>query len=336
MQIEKYKDFTVYKNNEKNIFIHIDIDSDDFCKKILMCFLDESKLLNYISNKTDIKFSGTKKDFVKLHKKINDFFDEENLKIDEDDLKKELENYIDWEKYDKKELLTLRRDKVGKIGEYIFHNILIDYFDSLCIVPKLNLTTNRNMSIYGIDVIFYNPSNNTLMFGESKVSKSLDNGISLVNDSLKNYEHQIFEEYRAILSSDVINISNLPKELKKYIDTCIDYIISLTMRLKSSYVENEFYSMCKIICYFLKCDKVSEREINIIISKIISCIDYLYFSDSKCKKILKEIGIYDYDIDKIIDVIGEDTEDITEIIQLLKDSKFHNLSYISQYIINRL
>lgn len=230
----------------------------------------------------------------------------------------------------------MRRDKVGKIGEYIFHNILIDYFDSLCIVPKLNLTTNRNMSIYGIDVIFYNPSNNTLMFGESKVSKSLDNGISLVNDSLKNYEHQIFEEYRAILSSDVINISNLPKELKKYIDTCIDYIISLTMRLKSSYVENEFYSMCKIICYFLKCDKVSEREINIIISKIISCIDYLYFSDSKCKKILKEIGIYDYDIDKIIDVIDEDTEDITEIIQLLKDSKFHNLSYISQYIINRL
>lgn len=223
LQIEKYKDFTVYKNNEKNIFIHIDIDSDDFCKKILMCFLDESKLLNYISNKTDIKFSGTKKDFVKLHKKINDFFDEENLKIDEDDLKKELENYIDWEKYDKKELLTLRRDKVGKIGEYIFHNILIDYFDSLCIVPKLNLTTNRNMSIYGIDVIFYNPSNNTLMFGESKVSKSLDNGISLVNDSLKNYEHQIFEEYRAILSSDVINISNLPKELKKYIDTCIDF-----------------------------------------------------------------------------------------------------------------
>ena len=82
--------------------------------------------------------------------------------------------------------------------------------------------------------------------------------------------------------------------------------------------------------------EVSEREINIIISKIISCIDYLYFSDSKCKKILKEIGIYDYDIDKIIDVIGEDTEDITEIIQLLKDSKFHNLSYISQYIINRL
>ncbi|MBD9114773.1 DUF1837 domain-containing protein [bacterium] len=223
MQLEKYKDFTVYKNDEKNIFIHIDISSDDFCKKLLMYFLNETKLLNYISNKTNIKFSGTKKDFVKLHKKINDFFDEENLEIDEHDLKKELENYIDWEEYSKDELLTLRRDKVGKIGEYIFHNILVDYFNSLCVIPKLNLVTNRNMSIYGIDVIFYNPTDNTLMFGESKVSKSLENGINLVNDSLKNYQHQIFEEYRAILSSDVINISNLPKELEKYIDTCIDF-----------------------------------------------------------------------------------------------------------------
>lgn len=153
-------------------------------------------------------------------------------------------------------------------------------------------------------------------------------------------------EYIRKLESSIINylinknrlkLKTIINKIKKYYkNTSIDYIISLTMRLKSSYVENEFYSMCKIICYFLKCDKVSEKEINIIISKIISCIDYLYFSDSKCKKILKEIGIYDYDIDKIIDVIGEDTEDITEIIQLLKDSKFNNLSYISQYIINRL
>ena len=124
--------------------------------------------------------------------------------------------------------------------------------------------------------------------------------------------------------------------IRYYENMSIDYIISSTMRLKSSYVENEFYSMCKIICYFLRCDKVSEKEINIIVSKIISCIDYLYFSDSKCKKILKEIGIYDYDIEKIVEVIGEDKEDITEIIQLLKESQFNNLSYISKYIINRL
>ena len=223
MKIKKFNNFTLYMDGEKNIFIHIDINSTDFYKNLFNYFFHEDKILNYISNKTNIKFSSTQEDFVKLCKKINDFIDEENMSIDLVDFENELKNYIDWENYSKEELLTLRRDKVGKVGEYIFHNILVDYFNSLCIIPKLNLTTNRNMSIYGIDVIFYNPNDNTLMFGESKVSISLENGIKLVNDSLKNYEHQIFEEYRAILSNDIIPMQNLPQNLKKYINKCIDF-----------------------------------------------------------------------------------------------------------------
>lgn len=223
MIIKKFDNFTLYMNGEKNIFIHVDIDTSEFYKNLFNCFFHEDRILNYISNKTNIKFSSKQEDFVKLYKKINDFIDEENLSIDLIDFENELKKYIDWENYSKEELLTLRRDKVGKVGEYIFHNILVDYFNSLCIIPKLNITTNRNMSIYGIDVIFYNPSDNTLMFGESKVSKSLENGIKLVNDSLKNYEHQIFEEYRAILSNNIIPMQNLPQNLKKYINTCIDF-----------------------------------------------------------------------------------------------------------------
>lgn len=223
MIIKKFDNFTLYMNGEKNIFIHVDIDTSEFYKNLFNYFFHEDRILNYISNKTNIKFSSKQEDFVKLYKKINDFIDEENLSIDLIDFENELKKYIDWENYSKEELLTLRRDKVGKVGEYIFHNILVDYFNSLCIIPKLNITTNRNMSIYGIDVIFYNPSDNTLMFGESKVSKSLENGIKLVNDSLKNYEHQIFEEYRAILSNNIIPMQNLPQNLKKYINTCIDF-----------------------------------------------------------------------------------------------------------------
>ncbi len=223
MIIKKFNNFTLYMNGEKNIFIHVDINTSEFYKNLFNYFFHEDRILNYISNKTNIKFSSKQEDFVKLYKKINDFIDEENLSIDLIDFENELKKYIDWENYSKEELLTLRRDKIGKVGEYIFHNILVDYFNSLCIIPKLNITTNRNMSIYGIDVIFYNPSDNTLMFGESKVSKSLENGIKLVNDSLKNYEHQIFEEYRAILSNNIIPMQNLPQNLKKYINTCIDF-----------------------------------------------------------------------------------------------------------------
>ncbi len=223
MEEKKYKDFTLYNDNEKNVFIHIDIESVNFYNKVLSYFFDENKLLCYIKNKTNITFQSTITDFVSLYKKINDFIDEENFSIDSVDFKKELERYIDWENYSREELLTLRRDKVGKIGEYIFHNILIEYFNLCCIIPKLNLVTNRNMSIYGIDVIFYDFNDNSLIFGESKVSQSLDNGINLINDSLKNYEHQISEEFRAILSSQTLPIENIPDEMKIYIDQCINF-----------------------------------------------------------------------------------------------------------------
>lgn len=121
-----------------------------------------------------------------------------------------------------------------------------------------------------------------------------------------------------------------------YKKTNVDYIISTALRLKSSYIEHEFYGMCKILVYFMKCDKIEESLINIINSKVISGIDYIYFSSSKCKKTLRDLGIYEYDIDKIIKVIGDDLQDINDIRDALKNNKFKNLNFISKYIIDRL
>ena len=219
---EKYKDFIVYKNNDNNIFIHINIDSETFYNELIEFLFNEEKLLNYISNKTTIKFEATIEQYVSLYKMLTGFIDDENLECDIELLKSELKKYIDWEKYSKEELLKLRRDKVGKVGEYIFHNILVDYFKYTCILPKLVLTTNKNMSVFGIDVIFYNEENNMLLFGESKVSKSLENGISLINTSLSHYENQICEEYRTVLSAELLK-RRLPTEIKKYIGKALSF-----------------------------------------------------------------------------------------------------------------
>ena len=140
-----------------------------------------------------------------------------------------------------------------------------------------------------------------------------------------------------ILHKRRLRIKTIVNTIKKYYPTySIDYIISTTLRFKSSYIENDFYNMIKIICYFLKCDNISEENIKVIIYKILSSIDYLYFSDSKCKRILKDLGIYEYDIDKIVNIIGNDKEDIQEIINLLKENTFDDLTFISKYIISRL
>lgn len=219
---EKYNDFIVYKSDEKSIFIHIKISSDKFYDELIEFFFKEEKLLGYISNKTFVEFEAKIEHFVALYKTLSGFIDDENLQVDINDLKNELKKYIDWEKYSDEDLLKLRRDKIGKVGEYILHNILSDYFKFTCVLPKLILTTNKNMSVFGIDVIFWNDEEKMLLFGESKVSKNLDNGINLINKSLSNYEHQICEEYRTILSAELIN-KNLPDEIKNYIGKSMSF-----------------------------------------------------------------------------------------------------------------
>lgn len=170
--------------------------------------------------------------------------------------------------------------------------------------------------------------------------------INILHSIINNTKERPSTKYVVGFESSIINhlihkgryrLNTIIKKVAEYYgDDNIDWIISATMRLKSSYVEHEFYSMCKIIIYFLKIDNIDEENIKIVNDRIISCIDYLYFSDSKCKKTLKDLGVYEYDIDKITDVIGKEHEDINEIIELLKQNTFDNLSYISDYIINRL
>ena len=219
---EIYKDFRVYNESDKNVFIHINMGKDVFYDELIRFFFSEKKILGYINNKVEVDFRSTLEDYVDLYKALNDFIDEENLIVNMDDFKKELSNYIDWEKYSNNELLKLRRDKVGKVGEYILNNILFDYFNFTCILPKLSLVTNRNMSVFGIDVIFWSCDDKMLLFGESKVSKSLNDGIDLINKSLKKYEQQICEEFRTVLSRKVF-VNNLPEEIKDYINKAINF-----------------------------------------------------------------------------------------------------------------
>ncbi|MEQ8192657.1 MAG: Hachiman antiphage defense system protein HamA, partial [Candidatus Eremiobacterota bacterium] len=97
--------------------------------------------------------------------------------------------------------LKVRLDKMGKIGEYIFCNLLSEYFGFDCIIPKVHLTTDPNMNVYGIDTLFYSYENDMILFGEAKLSKSLANGTGLINKSLKTYEQQIRDEYTLMLSN---------------------------------------------------------------------------------------------------------------------------------------
>ena len=76
----------------------------------------------------------------------------------------------------------------------------------------------------------------------------------------------------------------------------------------------------------------------ILDEKVTNTIEQLYFTNSKQRRMLLDIGIYERDIDSIINVIGNEFTDISEMKQLIisNSNKFHDLGFISRYIIRNI
>ena len=204
---QSFDDFEVFSYADCNSFVHINItNSKLFYSKMFEYFFDESRLLRYIENKASISFQPTPANFIALYKKLKIFIDEENCVQDLPNIEKDLLDIVSVEHtiIEEKGIKKVRLDKIGKIGEYIFSNILSEYFGFQCVIPKLNMVTSHNMSVYGIDTIFYSHEKKFLLFGESKVSKSVNNGIDLINKSLSTYQSQIDNDFNLILSNRML------------------------------------------------------------------------------------------------------------------------------------
>lgn len=206
-----FDEFTVYYENDKFSFLYANFDDQNkFIVGLVSYIFEEQNLLLYSQLSTGLKFNPGRREYVKLYKNIRYFLNEELEKIPMLNLDEEIEKVIS-EEYEcfrsKDGELLIKPDKIGKIGEYIFHLLLSKYFGYKCILPKFRITTDRNMSVFGIDALFYDDINKELLFGESKFSKRLENGIRLVNDSLKQYEQNIKEEYLLVLSNEYLNLN---------------------------------------------------------------------------------------------------------------------------------
>ncbi|OFC81353.1 hypothetical protein [Bacillus thuringiensis] len=141
-----------------------------------------------------------------------------------------------------------------------------------------------------------------------------------------------------LLSKKRPRIKKVVDDAKKYFKIDIDYLIAKAIMFKTSYIEHNFYSRVLIIKYFLERENVRKELIDILDSKILNTIEYLYFSQVKHKKMLLDLGIYERDINKIIKIIGDDFEDAFELKQRLASnfSKLKDISYVSKYVIKNI
>lgn len=126
--------------------------------------------------------------------------------------------------------------------------------------------------------------------------------------------------------------------VQSYHNTSVFKIINTTIRYKSSYVEFDFYNKVDLIRYFMRCENVDVSLINTLHERLLKNIEILYYLTSPSKKMLKDMGIYDGDIDQIVAVIGEDFTSIAELQHLLKEhiEELGEIGIVSRYIINRL
>lgn len=118
----------------------------------------------------------------------------------------------------------------------------------------------------------------------------------------------------------------------------INHLISLAIRIKESYIEHSFYNRVLVISYFMKVDKTENALIDVLDDKIIKPIEALYFTNSKHKKMLLDLGIYERDINAILKIIGDDFGDAVELRERLINykTKLNKLSFLSRYVIERL
>ncbi|WP_176474214.1 Hachiman antiphage defense system protein HamA [Niallia circulans] len=222
---EKFGQFEVHSIKDSYSFFHININEHKvFLEGLCEYILNEHIILRYATNRFGINFEPSRQNYNRLFRELDTFIDDENVEFFDYDLDvadildDEFEDII--EKDGKK---IIRSSKIGRIGEYIFHIFLSEYFNFNCIIPKVKMTTDKNMSVHGIDALFLDKEKEMILFGESKFSKKLENGMTLVNKSLKNYEHEIRDEYKLVLTNNHLKLNGLEDVFPGQTELCIDF-----------------------------------------------------------------------------------------------------------------
>ena len=225
IQEDKFDRYTVYRDEDNYNFVYIQINEDgfdNFYDSFVNYILDFDKIKSYTQVNIPIEKELELQDYNNIYTSLLNFIDYERIldceAVDEHLMNILKEEYIDDNNAD------LRTDKWGRIGEYIFNILLDSYFEFDCIVRKFSMNTSHNMSVYGIDTLHYSHKNSTFYFGESKMVSSLDNGINLIKESLKNYESRISEEYLGVIKNKNFTTNQEFNELyREIINKCFTF-----------------------------------------------------------------------------------------------------------------
>ena len=89
----------------------------------------------------------------------------------------------------------------------------------------------------------------------------------------------------------------------------------------------------------MKQDSVDHKYIDYLVSNVVNNIGYLYYKNDPIKRLLKESGVYERDIDTVFEYVKSCGEDIKHLRELLK-TNYPNykdrVSFLTRYSIGRM
>lgn len=141
--------------------------------------------------------------------------------------------------------------------------------------------------------------------------------------------------YRTIPRLNIKTVVDDSMDWYKHED--INYVIKSTISLKNSYIEFDFYKRIQVVLFFMKCEHIEQRLINVVNDKLMKNIELLYYINSPSRKMLKDMGIYEGDIEFIIGIIGDDFETVEELQDKIRRARYrlNDISIVSKYVIDR-
>lgn len=218
---ERYQDFDVYSDLTEKQFRYLFIKQENFYKKLCQYLLSPAMIKNHATVNLGKDFDPTLENCREIYNRLVSFIDLEKIININEIIDPAIKRVLDEELLN--ESTDLRRDKWGRIGEYIFNIILDTYFELDCVIRKFALNTSLNMPVYGIDTVHCSLKNKCMYFGESKCVSSLVNGVALINKSLEEYEAQIEKEMYTITNQNFRRDQKFIDTFNKDVLTCFSF-----------------------------------------------------------------------------------------------------------------
>lgn len=140
----------------------------------------------------------------------------------------------------------------------------------------------------------------------------------IIENDLNNYKLKTYI-VNALTYKQTRSVRKTIEQVRKsFSNLNLDSIISEVLKLKNSYLEYDFYKKTQAVLYFMELDNTPEKRKNPIEEEILRVIENRYFMHSPSKKILKDMGIYDKDINVISKIIGENITSVDELQSVMQ------------------